>query len=424
LSAGSPIQIQKIFQAQTNQAVAFPLYVCDHAIGTPGIVVDIDSSFRQLPPLSTILHFGRRSQSRQIAVRLEGEYTEIGTLNLQLKAVDTPHQFHLDFQLQAPELSLNEEEVLRISQKQQDYWRTLLKNFHSKAPDAVNGLLKKWEKESDFRRSELDIRDLRGLLDDLLPLADCLQNSRFHEENWLNLAGFLLRPGIGFPGDETRCRRLHTKIHSGLIHARALPVRIQSLILYRRIAAGLTEIQQNEMFRSIKKEFKSHNERELKKTLTFSNQEKAECWRTAVCLEKLPVKEKELLGETLLEGLPLIQNNPMLPWLLGRLITRRPLNASLSHVIPPEAAAIWLNFLFQHSDVVFRSHPLGLALAVHPTGDRAIDLPEDIHQTAMDYLRNWDVDENILMIAEGRALPSREQQSLLLGDALPLGLSM
>ena len=61
-----------------------------------------------------------------------------------------------------------------------------------------------------------------------------------HETRWLNLAGFLLRPGFGDPGDELRIGRLWRVLTTELRHPRAIQGRAEWWNLWKRIAGGLT----------------------------------------------------------------------------------------------------------------------------------------------------------------------------------------
>src|SRR5439155_617465 len=80
---------------------------------------------------------------------------------------------------------------------------------------------------------------LPGLWDTLWPLEPARARSPAHEARWLNLAGFLLRPGFGDAGDELRVNRLWRVLGADLRHPRAVQCRAEWWNLWKRIAGGL-----------------------------------------------------------------------------------------------------------------------------------------------------------------------------------------
>ena len=71
----------------------------------------------------------------------------------------------------------------------------------------------------------------------------CRKESVDHEEAWLALAGFLLRPGFGVVGDEVRLDSLWRLRETGLCFP-GKRIRCQECILWRRVAGGLTPARQ------------------------------------------------------------------------------------------------------------------------------------------------------------------------------------
>jgi len=64
-----------------------------------------------------------------------------------------------------------------------------------------------------------------------------------HEETWLIVAGYLLRPGFGAAADETRMDELWQILGHGRTNA-AKRVKLQVYILWRRVAGGLSQQRQ------------------------------------------------------------------------------------------------------------------------------------------------------------------------------------
>ena len=67
-----------------------------------------------------------------------------------------------------------------------------------------------------------------------------------HEEAWLTLAGFLLRPGFGFAHDGLRMDELWQLRDAGLCFP-GKRSKVQEYILWRRVAGGLTAERQERL---------------------------------------------------------------------------------------------------------------------------------------------------------------------------------
>ena len=77
-------------------------------------------------------------------------------------------------------------------------------------------------------------------------LNECFQNrqeSIEHEETWLILAGYFLRPGFGAKGDASRINELW-KIHTDGLEYPGKRNQLQLYILWRRVAGGLADERQ------------------------------------------------------------------------------------------------------------------------------------------------------------------------------------
>ena len=58
---------------------------------------------------------------------------------------------------------------------------------------------------------------IRQMADAFLAAADGRKKSPGYEMRWLNLAGFCLRPGFGYPGDDFRIEQAR-RVYSGGLH--------------------------------------------------------------------------------------------------------------------------------------------------------------------------------------------------------------
>src|SRR5712675_986218 len=83
----------------------------------------------------------------------------------------------------------------------------------------------------------------RGLTTARLELESGRRKSSAHEARWINLLGYCLRPGYGLAVDDWRVAETWKTVQGKLAHPAATS-RTESLILWRRIAGGLTSGQQ------------------------------------------------------------------------------------------------------------------------------------------------------------------------------------
>src|SRR5262249_3286005 len=88
---------------------------------------------------------------------------------------------------------------------------------------------------------------VRQLADTMLEVADGRKISAQHEARWLNLLGFCLRPGFGDDGDPRRMTQMR-KLYQGGVAFNSNPQnQVNWLVLWRRIAGGLSAAHQHEV---------------------------------------------------------------------------------------------------------------------------------------------------------------------------------
>src|SRR5205814_10531431 len=113
-------------------------------------------------------------------------------------------------------------------------------------------LMRRLEGALDAGGDAWPLSAIRVLWDALWPLEQTRTRSPEHEARWLNLAGFLLRPGFGDPGDELRVSRLWRVLSGDLRHARAVQCRAEWWNLWKRIAGGLAPRQQEHLLQQLR----------------------------------------------------------------------------------------------------------------------------------------------------------------------------
>ena len=89
------------FQALTNSPVSFAVFSSSYRAGDrPGdIITTRRDEFIELPPVKTVLHFGKKAGAARIPVSLGIKLNEFGTLDVWCESRKTPHRWKLAFQL-------------------------------------------------------------------------------------------------------------------------------------------------------------------------------------------------------------------------------------------------------------------------------------------------------------------------------------
>ena len=115
------------------------------------------------------------------------------------------------------------------------------------------------------------------------------------EVRWLNLCGFCLRPGLGFPGDDFRLEQARRVYSAGLTFANQVQCEIEWWIFWGRVAGGLNRNQQTDIYQRLAAAVMP---RGGKKQQRINSSLLREMWRTAASVELLPIHTKTELGDT------------------------------------------------------------------------------------------------------------------------------
>ena len=215
MEEGESVEIaDRRLELLTNRPVAFPLYTATDRSGErPGeLVTALPGTVAPLPPLRTVVRFGRKLAERALPVHLEVRLTEIGTLELWCRSLETEHRWRLEFRLRdivgpAAEPTPAGDAALVVESARLDEASALLGAAFEGSDDPVT-LTRRLEAALDAGRDAWSLAAIRALWDTVWPLEPARARSPEHEARWLNQAGFLLRPGFGDPGDEVRVNRL------------------------------------------------------------------------------------------------------------------------------------------------------------------------------------------------------------------------
>lgn len=411
--------------------VQFPLWVSSTRLtDAPGDRVAIDTNeLSPLPPIRTVMVRGKAKGTAEIDVRMAAELSEIGTLGLFCAEATGGKRWRLEFDIRSTlqtdrqahtgsgeshgivDLDL----LARCDALLRDTFQRPTAGQTSGEPGS---LMKRLKSAIGSDREHWPPSLLRGLWRTLMEVAPGRESSAAHETRWLNLTGYCLRPGYGMAVDDWRVGEVWRGVHGKLTHASG-GSRTESLILWRRIAGGLTAGQQADLVAAGLTSLKS-------KGNLGQPQDPAEWWRMAGSLERLPTRTKLALIDFAIASLGSKRAEPFrdaLFWSLGRLASRQPVYGPLNTVIdsqPAEAIAAKI--------IAADGHELARQLAVMQICRRTGDRYRDLAPTGRERFANWLAATSAppryrQAVLEGGELAD-EDSAAIFGEALPLGIRL
>ena len=172
-------------------------------------------------PLNAVIRFGKKAEERLIPVKLGARLTEIGTLETWCESKISDNRWRLQFELrkQAARQPVERKAAAVVSEQALATSLELIGAVFSttaKSPVAPEELPAKLEQTMGLGRNSWPLAAIRQMADAFLAAADGRKKSPAYEVRWLNLAGFCLRPGFGYPGDDFRieqARRIYSRRH-------------------------------------------------------------------------------------------------------------------------------------------------------------------------------------------------------------------
>ncbi|WP_028326126.1 Hsp70 family protein [Desulfatirhabdium butyrativorans] len=419
LEEGSPIRLpDREFRVLANSQVIFPIYSSSFRSGDrTGDLLDIDESFTRMPPLKTIIQYGKKGGQTTIPVGIDAEFTEMGTLALWCTSRLSEHRWKLQFQLRDPaavalevgEIEIFEESLIRRAAAQ-------IGAAFRGTPKGLSRLVREIAKMVERPREQWPLSLIRHLADALIEVIDTRKSTAEHEMRWLNLTGFCLRPGFGDACDGQRLRNLWKLFKPGPVFSGQQQVRIEWWIFWRRIGAGLSPGQQRQILQDVSGLLlpgKSARSR-------MPVQEWLELWMMTANLERLSVKDKVKLGRALMAEIASGKAYPQLLWGLSRIGARELFYATADRVVSPQEAWNWIEGCMQ-----MPISPACLSCVQQlgrRTGDRVRDIEAAQRQRLIQWLEaNGVGPDGIRMVQEPTSIVRQDAQAIF-GEALPQGL--
>jgi hypothetical protein len=195
-------------------------------------------------------------------------------------------------------------------------------------------------------------------------------------------------------------------------------------IMWRRVAGGLNASYQNALFSRLRPFLLPAKGKNLARPPA---NELAEMWRAAASLERLDVKIKEQLGQTLLKSLRRSPTPNYGFYSLTRLGARLPIYGPLNSVVHPHVVENWLNAIvsFQPGNESEKtSWGFCLVQLARRSGQRALDVDDSHRQSVLTVLRGSGAPQRWIHQVEEVTELEADEQSQMFGEDLPIGLRL
>ncbi len=447
--AGQTYRIDSLpMELRVGVPVSFPLWSSSTRLADrPGDVVPIDAKeMSPLPPIHTALTDRRRRDQATMQIVIETQLSEIGTIGVYCVAIsDSEHtrakRWKLEFDIRATletdreaHQGLGEASGI-VDEETRQASQVDIEAVFVHAAEKPAMLIKRLQSTLVLRRDDWPPVLLRGIWESLIAVEAQRRRSPAHESRWLNLLGYSLRPGFGVAVDDWRTSQTWRLLFGKIAHDDP-QTRVESLILWRRIAGGLTSGQQSQLASVLRKSLISGG-------LRVESAETLEAWRLAGSLERLPIQDKLDFTRAALVQLERKKAQPLFPallWAIGRMATRLPAHGPMNFVIGARDATDIVRRVIgspalQVSAPEKVKEPL-LALQIDAAAalaltqiarrchDRFRDLDDDCRERVQQELRNLAAPEHFRrIVAEGGQF-DHEEQAAIFGESLPLGIEL
>src|SRR5271170_3290180 len=391
-----------------NKPVSFRLYSSLTRVDDPvgRLLTSSEAADLHLhAPLNAVIRFGKAGE-RMVPVKLRAHLTEVGTLEVWADSKISEHHWRLQFELRKtagtrtsgkPAAVVSDEAVAQAE--------ALLEAAFRAGNLTPEELPAKLEQTLALGRNSWPLSAIRRLSDRLLELAECRRKSPALEMRWLNLTGFMLRPGFGFPGDEFRIEQARRIYAGGLAFPNQVQCEIDWWIFAGRIAGGLNRNQQADIFQRLSPILLPKQKRKQRMNQSLYR----EMWRTGASLELLPLQTKTQLGDALIAQ---VKRGDMVDtglWCLSRLGARKLFYGPINQALPVQAATRWVEALLK----IPNAEEAVVAIA-RRTGDST----RDLSPATIDNIRKR-IPESLLPALEGEV---EEDLGKVFGEELPSGL--
>lgn len=417
---GEEVDLDRTFRLRIRQPVEFALYVSTTRMeDVPGSIVSVeDGPLTPLPPIRTVLQAGRKTEADLVYVHLHARLTEVGTIELWCTQVTQDRKWRLEFDVRATtpltQPSTEAPEAPRVVEAGHAVaCENLIRATFRAEGDGPEGLTKRLEQATGTERARWPLPLLRAMWEVMNDVAEGRRLGPGHEARWLSLTGFVLRPGFGMASDDWRVSRTYRVFHAGVLNPTSEPCRAEWWILWRRVAGGMTQGQQEQFALPFLAARRSRGPK--------GSHEAAERWRLLGSLERLAAERKVAIGEAAFRT----ELDSATLWALGRLGARVPAHGPLNTQVPAEVAEDWARRLLAY--YAERTEAMATFALVHltrRTADRHRDVSPELRAAVIAWLMDRGASPRSVELVRDGATLREEEERLVFGESLPPGLSL
>jgi len=422
---------ERTFALRLGHPVRFHLVSSSSdTVYAPGELADLaGDDFVRLPPIATIVAPRGAGSARERAVRIATSLTEVGTLEVHCIDRDNPaERWLLEFQLRREHAQVNvaDDAAGARHPRLDEAIAQIDRSFGARSQNVDKKEIRRLRSQLEHLlgpRETWNSALLRELFGALWERAKRRRRSVDHERLWLNLAGYCVRPGFGYPLDEWRVEQLWSLFDDGIQYVQESQVWSEWWTLWRRAAGGLDETAQLRVLDAMTY-LQTAAQSRHKLPFDVSKTGIADMVRLSASLERIPVERKVELGESVLARLQKPAENHQSWWAVGRIGARQPFYGSAHNVVPPEIASRWLDAILALDWKKVDPAAFAAVQIARMTGDRSRDLPDATREAVIRRLeasnapRAW-----IAMVGEVIELDNADEGRVF-GESLPAGLKL
>jgi molecular chaperone DnaK (HSP70) len=441
MQEGEQLEIDEpAFDVIANRGVAFPLYASSVRLGDrTGQMLSLErESLTELPPIRTVLRFGKKLTERKLPVHIVTHLTEVGTMELWFRSLSTEHRWRLQFHLRQALAADSEATGSAQTEAESVVSDTVLAPAlealgcvfpadGSPARGDPVGLVRVIEQHLDTGKDAWPLEAIRKLWDQLWEGRQHRRVSAAHEGRWLNLSGFLLRPGFGAELDDWRIQNLWRMRSDGLHFPKTPQCRVEWWNMWKRVAGGLSRPQQLQLHAEVAPHLLPRLKAKAKAKaggVRPGPQEQREYWQLMASCERLSADIKAELGDVLLSTVRKGKTSEAEIWALGRLGARAPFYGPLNCVVERSVAERWVQTLLAGR----WNKPAALAFTLMQlarcVADRERDLDAGLRQTVAGRLRSTAVGERGARAVTEVVPVAAAERARILDESLPVGLQL
>lgn len=423
---------ERVFSLKLDFPVSFSIFSSNRREDDlTGDIIDSSEDLTPLPPLFAVMPKTEKKEKTR-DVYLKSVLTEIGILELFCAAESGNGEWKLRFGVARDEINAKkaEEDAAAASvghkldpELVERTRETVIASFDKKSAGRHENLLQEIESIWDIPREQWHISLNRLIFDALLETSSRRKIDPKSEGSWFNAAGFVLRPGFGYPLDEWRIGQAEALIPRWLQHNKEQKNRAEWHIFWRRCAGGLSGEAQRTLFDRVsswlfkgKKHIKSFS------GPTPNAAERREIYSMLSYFDKLPASLKKETGDLIMEQV-FPRDADFACSLIKRIGGRRTIFGGSTFIVPPNDAVAWAKRIISKGPRTKAAFAAVSAIGMI-TGDGSRDIEEGIRAEFIKYLKESGAEELFIMPLLELMPEEPEPEEVFTGDSMPPGLTL